>query len=193
MGHRKGDPRPDQVPQLEPEELASLVMTAYNRSCMPRCDMKDPDAVAERYDQYIMACIRDGARPGVAGMASAFGYSRENLRRIKDGETKSVPEASRLTLKRAWGMLEDLMEQYALTGKINPVSAIFLMKNNFQYRDQTETVVVKKDPYESGSPEEIAQRYLAGVAPALDAPQEIARENAPVVETVVVDQTGKVE
>lgn len=115
------------------------------------------------------------------------------MRRIKDGEVKSIPEASRLTLKRAWGMLEDLMEQYALTGKINPVSAIFLMKNNFQYRDQTETVVVKRDPYESGSPEEIAQRYLAGVAPALDVPQEIARENAPVVETVVVDRTGKVE
>ena len=78
-------------------------------------------------------------------------------------------------------------------GHLNPVTAIFLLKNNFGYKDQTESVIVKRDPYETGSPEEIAQRYLAGVAPALDVPPENAPESAPLVETMVIDQTGKVE
>lgn len=189
MGHRKGDPRPDQIPQFEPEELSELVATSYGLTKMPRCDMTDPDAVAERYDWYVRYCIENAIRPGVAGFALAFGYDRKHLLRIKDGVIKSVPESVCDTLKRAWGMLEMLMEQYMLTGKINPVPGIFMMKNNFGYQDQTETVIVKQDPYESGSPEEIAQRYLSGVAPALDVPQE----TAPVVETVVIDQSGKVE
>lgn len=95
-------------------------------------------------------------------------------------------------LKRVWDMLNQMMTQYMVDGHLNPVTAIFLLKNNFGYRDQTETVVVKKDPYESGDPEEIARRYLSGMAPALDAPQEIAPDK-PVVETVVVDQSGTVE
>jgi hypothetical protein len=89
-------------------------------------------------------------------------------------------------------MLESLMEQYMSTGKINPVSGIFLLKNNHGYKDQTESVVIKKDPYESGDPEEIARRYLAGVAPALPESRPVAQD-APVVETVVVDRTGTVE
>lgn len=90
-------------------------------------------------------------------------------------------------------MLTALMEEYMMTGKINPVPAIFLLKNNHGYKDQTETVVVKQDPYETGNPEEIARKYLSGMAPALDLPQENARDDAPVVETVVVDQSGTVE
>ena len=111
---------------------------------------------------------------------------------MKNGTIKSIPEESVLTLKRAWALFEDLMEQYMTTGKINPVSGIFLMKNNHGYKDQTESVVIKKDPYETGDPEEIARRYLAGVAPTLPEPRQAA-ESAPVVETVVIDQTGKVE
>lgn len=192
MGHRKGDPRPDQVPQLEPDELASFVRAAYERSKMPRCDMKDPDAVAERYNWYIESCIQNNSRPGVAGLASAYGYDRKHLLRMKDGEIKSIPADVCDTLKRIWSMFEDLMEQYSITGKINPVTSIFMFKNNFNYKDQSESVIIKKDPYESGDPEEIARRYLAGVAPALPESCQVAQD-APVVETVVVDRTGTVE
>lgn len=193
MGHRKGDPRPDEQVHIEPEELESFILAAYGRSKMPKCDMSDPVAVAERYDWYVQSCITNNSRPGVAGLASAFGYERKYFLRMKDGEVKSVPEESRDTLKRAWIMFEDLLEQYMLTGKINPIPGIFLLKNNHGYKDQSEQVIIKRDPYESGNPEEIARRYLSGMAPALDAPPEIARTDAPLVETVVVDQTGTVE
>ena len=135
--------------------------------------------------------VRDD-RPTVEGVALATGYDRLSIRRIKDGEVKSVPEEVRTTLKRVWDMLNQMMTQYMVDGHLNPVTAIFLLKNNFGYRDQTETVVVKKDPYETGDPEDIARKYLSGMAPALDAPQENARE-APIVETVVIDQSGTVE
>lgn len=193
MGHRKGDPRPDQQIQSAPGENARDVTLLYQLFKQPRCNMTDPQAVAERYDWYMDFCAEHDMRPTVAGMALAYGYSREQLLQIKNGANKGVPVESSDTLKRAWSMLNAAMEQYMSVGKINPVSGIFLLKNNHGYRDQSEQVIIKRDPYETGDPEEIARRYLAGMPAAL--PQESApgQENAPVVETVVVDQTGRVE
>ena len=193
MGHRKGDPRPDEQVNAPPGENARRVRIAKVLMSKPRVNTGSVEDVSDRFMWYMDVCEQFDDRPTVEGFALSTGYDRNSLRRIKDGEVKSVPEEVRLTLKRIWDMLNQIMAQYMVDGHLNPVTAIFLLKNNFGYKDQTESVIVKRDPYESGSPEEIAQRYLAGVAPALDAPQEIARENAPVVETVVVDQTGKVE
>jgi hypothetical protein len=38
-------------------------------------------------------------------------------------------------------MLEELWESYMQNGKINPVSGIFLGKNNFGYQDKQDLVV----------------------------------------------------
>lgn len=193
MGHRKGDPRPDSEVQATPEEIARAVEFQMELDRQVPVNKFDENAVYERYMWYLDTCLAYTMKPTVEGLACAIGVDRVTLRRWKDGEVKSIPEPVRLILKRAWAALNNLLIIYTNEGKLNPIPAIVQLKNNHGYKDQTETVVVKRDPYETGSPEEIAQRYLAGVAPALDVPQEIARENAPVVETVVVDQTGKVE
>ena len=193
MGHRKGDPRPDERISLTPEENASMIAAMHGLAKQPRCNMSDPNAVADRYDWYVDYCIANGVRPSVASLALAYGYERTHLLRIKDGLVKSVPEESCNTLKRAWDMLTALMEEYMLTGKINPIPGIFLLKNNHGYKEQSETVVIKKDPYETGNPEEIARRYLSGMAPGLDAPADSVQADRPIVETVVIDQTGTVE
>lgn len=193
MGHRKGDPRPDEQVRSEPGQNAVDVSNMYTLMKQPRCDMTSVDAVVDRYDWFIDYCISHDMKPTVAGMALAFGYSRDNLLDIKNGKNKGVPKEVCDTLKRAWDLLTALMEEYMVTGRINPVPGIFLLKNNHGYKDQTETVVVKQDPYETGNPEEIARKYLSGMAPALDVPKENARDDAPVVETIVVDQSGTVE
>lgn len=189
MGHRKGDPRPDQQIQTEPGENARIVEMAQRYMENAKCDMTDPEAVVDRYNWYLSRCIEFDDKPSVAGMALAFGYSRMHLLRIKNGEIKSVPEEVSDTLKRAWDALEYALNKYMMDGKINPIPALFLLKNNHGYKDQSEQIVIHRDPYDTGNPEEIARKYLSGVAPALDAPQE----NAPIVETVVIDQTGTVE
>lgn len=188
-GHKPGVPRPDEQIQSEPGQNSEDVRAMYALMKQPRCDMSDSDAVAERYDWYVQHCIENDERPTVAGMALAFGYSRDWLLDMKNGNVKSVSQQSIDTLKRAWDALNYLIEKYMVEGRINPAPGIFLMKNNFGYKDVVETVQVKKDPYETGDPEEIARKYLSGMAPAIDAPQE----NAPIVETVVIDQTGTVE
>lgn len=53
------------------------------------------------------------------------------------------------------------MEAYMTNGKINPVSGIFLLKNNHGYTDKQEIEVKAVNTLgEEGNKEEIAQRYL---------------------------------
>ena len=191
-GHKPGVPRPDEQVNAPPGENARRVRIARVLMSKPRFDLSSADSISERFLWYLGVCEEFDDRPTVEGFALASGYTRVWLWKVLHGEVKSVPAESINTLKRIWDMLNQMMTQYMVDGHLNPVTAIFLLKNNFGYRDQTETVVVKKDPYESGDPEEIARRYLSGMAPALDAPKEIAPDK-PVVETVVVDQSGTVE
>ena len=58
-------------------------------------------------------------------------------------------------------LMENLWESYMNSGKINPVSGIFLGKNNFGYQDKTEYVVTPNTQRDSDyDPEDIRRRYL---------------------------------
>ena len=58
-----------------------------------------------------------------------------------------------------------MMEDYMQNGKINPVSGIFLMKNNFGYADKQEVVLTPNNPLgEQKSNAELEERYLESVA-----------------------------
>jgi hypothetical protein len=62
-------------------------------------------------------------------------------------------------------MLNILLEQHMQSGKINPVSGIFLMKNHFGYADKQEVVVTPNNPLgDQKSDAELEQRYLESVA-----------------------------
>ena len=50
------------------------------------------------------------------------------------------------------------MEDYLLNGQINPVAGIFLMKNNFNYKDQTE-VLQTTTTVAGASSDELIQKY----------------------------------
>ena len=56
--------------------------------------------------------------------------------------------------------MEILWENYMQNGKINPVSGIFLGKNNFGYQDKTEYVVTPNVNNDSDyDPDAIKARY----------------------------------
>ena len=57
--------------------------------------------------------------------------------------------------------MEILWENYMQNGKINPVSGIFLGKNNFGYQDKTEYVVTPNTNSDNDyNAEDIRKRYL---------------------------------
>ena len=61
--------------------------------------------------------------------------------------------------------MEILWENYMQNGKINPVSGIFLGKNNFGYQDKTEYVLTPNTQSDSDyNAEDIKKRYLTDSA-----------------------------
>lgn len=149
---------------------------------MPNIDMDDAEAVAQRLTDYFNLYAENDMKPTVAGMAMALnGMSRQQLWAIVHdkptggaGYLAALPRDIADLIKKAYKIMENLWEGYMNSGKINPVSGIFLGKNNFGYQDKTEYVLTPNTQNESDyDPEDIKQRYLPGkTLPTLEEPDE---------------------
>lgn len=123
----------------------SLGMELFN---LPAIDLKDPEQVVSRLNEFFEIHARYDMKPTVAGMGMALGLDRRRLWEIKTGNilssNKKLLELPTLTvdsIKKAYEYMELLWENYMQNGKINPVSGIFLGKNNFGYQDKQEMVL----------------------------------------------------
>ena len=164
---RKRAPRPDRTealtPHYEPGEMSKMITDAMNLSNMGDVDMYDPDQVERRMMQCLQYMIENDMKPTVESMALAFNTNRTQLWRWKEGVESNLPERSRNAIKKGYAIMNQMMTQTMANGKINPVAAIFLLKNNHGYRDQTDVVVTPNNPYQAASDDELKDRYLTDI------------------------------
>ena len=156
----------------EPGDNTRIVQTNMKFFDMPRVYLKNPDAVRERLCEYFKIYGEADLKPTVAGMAMALGVNRRTLWAIANdqptggnGYKLNLPPESTDLVKKAYEMLEMSMEAYANSGKINPVMAIFMLKNHWQYADKTEYVLTPNQQQASDyDAEDIRKRYLSDSA-----------------------------
>ena len=136
---------------------------------MEQIDLHNVEEVEQRLREYFTLYAEHDMKPTVAGMALALnGMRRQQLWAIVHdrptggaGYMAALPSEVANAIKKAYVSMENLWEIYMLNGKINPVSGIFLGKNNFGYQDKTEYVLTPNAQQESDySTEDIKQRYL---------------------------------
>ena len=151
--------------QTKPGEMSAMIIHARNLQNMGkmRVDTSNPDEMAERIDQYLSYCIENNMRPTVESMALAFGVDRATLFNWRTGVKQGMPDSCVQVIRNGVAMMNDIMTQCLVDGKINPVSAFFLLKNNHGYRDQTETVVTVQNPYAETKETDVRNKYLEGV------------------------------
>lgn len=139
---------------------------------MTKPDMTDAEAIRQRIIEYFTICEKNDMKPSVEGMALAFGVERRSLYRWVNGINCSyITQEGRNYLKTAYATLNAMMSDYMMQGKINPVSGIFLMKNNMNYSDQTEIIVTPNNPLGAEvSAEEVQKRITEGVI--VEVPQD---------------------
>jgi hypothetical protein len=152
--------------QTEPGDNTRIVMTNMKFFDMPKIDLNDSEAVRQRLGEYFQIYGEADLKPTVAGMGMALGLDRRRLWEIKTGNyTSSTPKLPREVedlIKKAYEILETTMENYANAGKINPVMAIFMMKNHFGYQDKTEYVLTPNQQQASDyDADDIRKRYLS--------------------------------
>lgn len=96
----------------------------------------DRENVGKRTLEYVKQCSADAVRPNLTGYALCLGTTPEELSEwIND---KRLPDETRGALRKGISMIESCMISMMMDQKINPVASIFLLKNHFGYKDQSE-------------------------------------------------------
>lgn len=167
-GHKNSPVIGDNGLQLEPGDNTKYLALGRELFNLPTIDLKDPEQVQDRLNEFFAIHERYDMKPTVAGMGMALGLDRRRLYEIKTGNyhtSKGLAELPTLTtvsIKKAYEYMEILWENYMQNGKINPVSGIFLGKNNFGYQDKTEYVVTPNVNNDSDyNADDIKKRYLS--------------------------------
>jgi len=129
---------------------------------MPPIDVNSDEEVLNRIQEYFSYCIGKDIRLGVEGLAMALGVNRCTLWDWETGRSRANLGSSRSDIiKKAKQFLALYSENLAQTGKINPVTWIFQMKNHFGYKDVQEISVSATSPLgEIPSDAEIQKRIV---------------------------------
>ena len=152
-------------PDVEPGDNKLFLSVGMKLFGLPSIDLQNSDEVKDRLEEYFNIFAEADLKPTVVGMAMALGLDRRRLWEIKNdvaNRNQSLPTLTRDYIKKAYNFLENQWEFYMQQGKINPVSGIFLGKNNFGYQDKQEMVLT---PNTNNEPEysidDIKQRLLS--------------------------------
>ena len=143
---------------VEPGDNSFFVRHALANLKQPPIDISDPKQVENRIDWYFNHCIDNDVKPTVKGFCNALGIHKDTIRTWKNGEYRK--DTHQAIILKAYAVLEELWEHYMQNGKINPVSGIFLGKNNFGYQDKQDLVITPNtNTIEAADAETIAAKY----------------------------------
>lgn len=157
--------RPNRSKQLtvntKPGDHARYLENSLRLMDLPPIDKKDPEQVKKRVIEFFEICQEDDARPTLEALALATGIDRRRLTEYRKNPNHPLFDIC----YRAHLLLQKQMVDYMVNGKINPVSGIFLLKNNFGYRDQQDIVVEHTDPLGAQKDKsELERKYIDSVA-----------------------------
>lgn len=146
---------------LQPGDNSKAIGVIMQFNNLPTVDLKNPEQVRDRITQFFNMCFDNDFKPTVASYAASLGYDRKTLWSLMNRAEQGWANLPTLTcdyIKRGYSSLEQLWEYYMQNGKINPVSGIFLAKNNFGYVDKTEHVIEPKATLDES---DLEAKYLA--------------------------------
>lgn len=155
--------RPDSTAQPAPGDNTKYINHSLRLAQLPKVNLKSVEEVTERIVTYFTICAADDMKPSVAGLALAMDIERTYLWELRTGVKGKNPDVAD-ALKKAMKILDLQMVDYMQNGKINPVSGIFLMKNNFGYADKQEVVVTPNSPLgDAQDTKALEDRYVDSV------------------------------
>ena len=138
----------DKALNVEEGDNRKYLLVSMQLMKLPDIDLHNAEQVVNRLDEYFNIYAEADMKPTVNGLGLALnGLDRRRLWEIKTDSpsthavVNNMPIEVRDLIKKAYKLLENMMENYMQNGKINPVSGIFLAKNHFGYVDKVEHVV----------------------------------------------------
>lgn len=150
----------DSVPVERRQQNTNYIVHTMRLSAMNPIDRRDAEQIRERTIEYMKACIDDCMKPNMVGYALALGTDRVGLQRMFTDRT--INATAYAEIDRGMTMIENIMIELMMDSKINPVTAIFLLKNHFSYKDSSE-VNIHAEQVERVNPTELEDKYASVV------------------------------
>ncbi len=143
-------------PQATPEEIGQLVGIMDELRKLPPVSKREPDKVKERLDYYFQYCTNNGVKCSVEGMTLALGVSRQTLWEWEN----DIGSKSGELVRRAKELINTLLTQWSMDGKMPFPFTIWLQKQHYGYSD-TKVLEIKPQTQNipERTPEEIAASY----------------------------------
>ena len=105
-------------------------------AAMPRLEVWDAESIGKRTLEYLDKCKTDGVRVNLSAYALSLGTTPDGLNELIGD--KRLTDETRAALLKGISMVEAIMIEMMMEQRINPVTGIFLLKNHFGYKDQSE-------------------------------------------------------
>lgn len=109
---------------------------AAGLAMMPPLEVWDAESIGRRTMEYLAKCKEDGVRVNLSAYALALGTTPDGLNELINDKRKT--DEVRAALLKGISMVESIMIEMMMEQRINPVTGIFLLKNHFGYKDQSE-------------------------------------------------------
>lgn len=129
--HNTNPEKQEMVSKIVSDGLDNLISSTDRKPCK----YTDFDEIKIRTEQYIKGCAEIGRMPTVQGLLLALGVSRYTLYKW----FQHHPEADAVRyLELVRAAFADMLEQGAMDNSINNISAIFLLKAQHSYVEQSQ-------------------------------------------------------
>ncbi len=130
------------------EQSNELLFTSLDR---PKTNVHDIPELIESTKGYFDFCKERGIMPSFRRLANWYGYSFKQLYRIIE---KQSPEG--IYLDQIKDAIKDNLEQAALVNAVNNISAMFILKSQYDYVETTKHII---EPSESllGQPKSVEE------------------------------------
>ena len=130
------------------EKSNALLFASLDR---PKTDVHNIDELVKSTKEYFEFCEQHGTMPSFRRLANWYGYSYRTLYKYID---KQSPEG--IYLDQIKDAIKDNLEQAALVNAVNNISAMFILKSQYDYVETTKHVI---EPSESllGQPKSVQE------------------------------------
>lgn len=145
------------VPTEKKQENTRYIAHTVKVNSLKKIDRANAEDIRNRTIDYLQLCVDDGVKPNLAGYALALGTNRQGLERIFTSRT--VEQGTLDELDRGIAMIENVMLELMLDQKINPVTAIFLLKTQFNYKEES-TLNIRAERSDVVDEQALRERYM---------------------------------
>lgn len=136
---RNNPPANPKKPPQKPGVNRELIRQALVSWKMPKVDTQNPQAIADRIEEYLAYCMENDCPPSVTGCANWIGVTLDALRDWYTGRYGS-PQHQQVMIN-FYAIMQQIWAQDMHDGNINPVAGIFMGKVFYGYKDTQEIVV----------------------------------------------------